>query len=167
MNFYPQAHPVKDSYLHSACALGNLALVRMLADVLEVESVDEKLGRTPLMQAVDNDCFEVSQYLLQTKNARWDVADVNGDNCLHLAARSSDGRLLELIVARAMTSVDALNTRGETALLCAVKCGRTANVKLLLNQGADVKVRDEEGRSALDWATANKSKEIADVLQGK
>jgi ankyrin repeat protein len=153
--------------LHSACALGNLALVQMLAEVLEVESVDGTLGRTPLMQAVDNDCLEVSKYLLEVKNAQWDVVDENGDNCLHLAARSSDGRLLQLIVSRASTSVDAVNARGETALLCAVKCGRTANVELLLNQGADVTVRDVDERTALDWATANKCKDIADVLQGK
>lgn len=138
-----------------------------MAEVLDVEGVDAKLGRTPLMLAVDNDRTETAAYLLEAKGARLDVVDVHQDNCLHLAARSSDDRLLELIVSRAATSVDAVNARAETALLCAAKCGRTANVNLLLIHGADPHLKDVDGCMALDWAIVNKHKDIVDILQGK
>lgn len=152
----------QDSYLHLACAAGNLALVKILAKVMGAEIVN-KLGRTPLMQAVDNDWFETAKYLLEDIGVRSQVADNNGDTCLHLAARSSDNKLLRLFTERNL-AVDALNFRRETALVCAAKCGRTANVEILQSHGASPDSRDKDGRTALDWAAENKHKEIVDIL---
>ncbi|GHU89391.1 hypothetical protein FACS189476_08280 [Spirochaetia bacterium] len=48
--------------------------------------------------------------------------------------------------------VNACNDYGWTPLVFAVSNGNAASLQVLLDTGADIRVRDNEGNTALDWA---------------
>lgn len=79
-----------------------------------------------------------------------DFADIhNHDNtCLHLAARSSDSRLIKSLLA-AKPSLDPTNAQGVTPLMLAAIHGNVENVIALLEAGADKEIA-LESRHALD-----------------
>jgi ankyrin repeat protein len=60
---------------------------------------------------------------------------------------------VELILARG-GRVDDVDNRGRTALMMAAEQGHTAIAKRLVAAGADVALRDKDGRSAADLATS-------------
>jgi ankyrin repeat protein len=43
--------------------------------------------------------------------------------------------------------------------------GHTEVVELLIAKNADINAKDEDGRTALDWAVSGGKKEIADLLR--
>lgn len=53
---------------------------------------------------------------------------------------------------------------GDTALLLAAGDGLTKHVRLLLAHGADVRARDDKGRTALELASAWGYTDIAQIL---
>lgn len=60
--------------------------------------------------------------------------------------------------------IDALDTKGESALICAAKNKRNDLVKLLIQLGADVNLQSEDGTTALIEAYGRKDKECAHML---
>jgi len=54
---------------------------------------------------------------------------------------------------------------GGTALMLAAANGHAETVKLLLDRGADLKVRDNEGKTALVWAREKSHPEIAQLIE--
>ena len=54
-----------------------------------------------------------------------------------------------------------------TALMHAVSSNRALTVKLLLEAGADINMKDESGRTALMWAVERGHTDIVELLQGK
>ena len=62
----------------------------------------------------------------------------------------------------------AIDTNGATALHKASSCGMRAFVELLLNDGADMEVKDRSGRTPFDAATQNQlngSAAVFDLLR--
>ena len=60
--------------------------------------------------------------------------------------------------------VNIVTPRGETALSIAVKKNKLEIVKLLIEKGADVKHRNKDGLSAIDFAILPGFKDIAVYL---
>jgi ankyrin repeat protein len=60
--------------------------------------------------------------------------------------------------------VNARSNPGYTPLHLAVTNLCVETVKLLLENGADPKIRDDSGKTALDWALPFKIKEIAEII---
>jgi ankyrin repeat protein len=52
-----------------------------------------------------------------------------------------------------------------TALIYAAAWGRTEIVRALIDRGADILVRDDDGRTALDWAREADQNETAGILE--
>jgi ankyrin repeat protein len=61
---------------------------------------------------------------------------------------------------------DTQNIRGDTALYFAIKYGHTQAVQLLLEHGADVNVRNEDGNTPSKLASSElyKHQEIVELL---
>ncbi|MCA1612914.1 MAG: ankyrin repeat domain-containing protein [Acidobacteria bacterium] len=91
--------------------------------------------------------------MLLAAGANADVADGGGQTPLMLSARGGSVETIRsLLAAGARASVNAKDLRGLTALTHAVEGAahaRVEKVKLLLAAGAEVGVRDNQGRTAL------------------
>ena len=160
------------TYLHVAAGQGSGPeiidhLVGLGADV-EARMKD---GSTPLHAAVENtDGLERQTALIDAllgHGADLDSGDDKGDTPLHrLAATYHTGHygghvsgLIPVLIGRG-ADVDATNDRGETPLHVAARTSNRArsqfNMEELLDGGADVSVRDNEGNLAADlvWISA-------------
>jgi ankyrin repeat protein len=59
------------------------------------------------------------------------------------------------------------NEDGETALMVAAENGRLQNVRALVHAGADMNLKDGEGKNALSLAIENEHRSIVRLLRAK
>ena len=161
--------------LHIAVTKSNIDIVtRLLDQDVNVHSVTID-GKTPLHIAVDKGEETIIQKLL-TQKADPNLKDVLGNTSLHLAVRvkqelkpwrvrvrtsytrpsQTPYRVCSLQTVQAIidhgASVNAVNTRGQTALWFACVDGQESFVKFLLDTEADPNIIDKYGESCLHAA---------------
>ena len=146
----------------------------------EVDRMGVLLGRDPgLANAVANDGFgplglasffghERAVQLLLEHGARVDTASSNG---MHVMPLHSAAAARSVPIARLLLEHGApVNARqggsgsGFTPLMEAAFNGQVDMVEILLDQGADRHLRDEEGRTAADHASARGHVSLAERL---
>jgi pectate lyase len=123
--------------LHYAVICGRTEVVNLLLKHGAYINARDTSGCTPLHYAFKNKHYELAEFLIEH-----DV-DVNlsvnerGDTALHSAVRSSNLRIIELIMTKG-ADVAVRNDDGQTALDIAMDRGRTKIVKLLANNRSSV-----------------------------
>ena len=91
----------------------------------------------------------------------------NEENALHLASKSLNGDsecleyLLETPLKKCINDVDKF---GFTALHLAAKLGQEDRVKILLEKGANIELKDHKGNTALHLASSKGHLEVMQVL---
>ena len=60
--------------------------------------------------------------------------------------------------------IDAESPNGTTPLMMAARYGNTGTVKLLIDAGADVTLRNQQGLSARDFARTAERQDVADLI---
>lgn len=108
---------------------------------------------------------ENSLLMLLKKGSRIDVGDNRGWNAIHEAAAANHIGCLKLLLKKGRKYVNQKTMEGETALTLA--CCREASVDLvrvLLDNGADVNMGNNEDFTPLHQACKNGKLEIAEVL---
>ena len=136
--------------LHFAAKSGSVDAVRFLVEdaKLGVNAMDNA-GKLPLSYAVLGNHIEVVEYLLSKG------AEVNGQGMTPLMIAGSWGHveLIELLVARgAKPDLQTGDLENMTALHIDVEANRHVAAAVLLQLGADAKVKREDGKTALDMA---------------
>ena len=96
-------------------------------------------------------------------------ADVNGVNkhkktALILAASRRKKTVVDLLLKKSPKMIDNQDADGNTALIYAAVLGFPDIVDSLLKAGAKKDIRNKDGKTALDWATINKNREIINLL---
>ncbi|KAL4993593.1 hypothetical protein BDV10DRAFT_199466 [Aspergillus recurvatus] len=87
-----------------------------------------------------------------------------GDRILHLAASAGRLQAIEtLLQAFPVLTVDQLNDKGETPLLCACRAGQVATVLGLVRLGADASTVAPTGECCLHWLVSFGDEEIEEV----
>jgi hypothetical protein len=82
---------------------------------------------------------------------------------LHAAARQNNTNVIHRLVAQGV-NVDARYKEEMTALMVAASKGNRSSVEMLLMLGADKKIRDAKGKSALVHAQENQQTNVFDLL---
>ena len=99
------------------------------------------------------------------------AADQSGNTALLTATMHGDGNyeIVRLFLERSETDVNAMDMYiGRTALMWVAMKGLTRLVKLLLERkDIDVNVTDTDGKTALQFATANGHEAIVRLLEEK
>ena len=110
--------------------------------------LSNKHGETPLMiAAIDGDMPVVKELVLQ-KHAR---VDHLGWTPLHYACTKGQLEVAHFLVANGAI-VDSTSLNGSTPLMMAVQSGNEQLIRFLLDQGADISIRNGIGFSAIDIA---------------
>jgi ankyrin repeat protein len=121
-------------------------------------------GMRALKQAVKEGNKPMINALLRKASVTEDDEDGTEDTILMLAISDEDRYLAKLLLNRGADP--DFSTRGRvTPLMKASRLGDTDMVKLLLFRGAEVNLRDEKDKSALDYANARKRFKIIELLK--
>lgn len=125
------------------------------------------LGESPLMMAALRGHLEPARRLIQRG------AEVNkpGWTALHYAAARSEPDSVEMVrlLLKHHAYIDAESPNKTTPLMMAAHYGHRDVVRLLLQEGADASLRNEQGLSAMDFAQRAGRNDmlalVADALQ--
>lgn len=151
-----------------AAEAGSAAAIRLLLDAgASVNRGNARTGATALMSAAHNEHRDAVRALLDG-GADVDRQDHEGQTALMRTVRRADYanvRATARMLLEAGASRDLADKRGWTALTHAIRAPSVAMVELLVAHGADVTLRDAEGRTAAEHArTSPYPKEIAAAL---
>ena len=122
-----------------------------------------KSGENPLMMAsIEGELPLVETLVLKNK------AEVNksGWTPLHYACTTGKLSVAEFLIARG-AKVNALSPSETTPLMMAVGSGNDLLIKLLLDNGADLRMRNHEGYSAIDVAALFSKDDIREGLMSR
>jgi ankyrin repeat protein len=182
-----------DDYF-GAVKLDNIKLVRsLLQRGFDPNTVDEERGETGLIIAVREDAGKVFDLLLNTKDVNLDARARNGDTALmmaaykgrydvakalldkgaepnqtgwaalHYAAAVGNNQIVQLLLDHS-AYIDAESPNQTTPIRMAARGGHILTVKLLLDEGADLTLKNGAGMTALDFARAGGFKDIVEGL---
>jgi ankyrin repeat protein len=129
---------------------------------LELECKDNR--STPLMMACVAKSDAVVE-LLCTLGADVTHTDAYGNTALLTAADvGCSAALLQFLLQQRGVNINQTNINGNTALSSAAAAGRAAAVKVLLEHGADVRLKDKDGQTAVYGAVAAQHLQIVRLL---
>jgi ankyrin repeat protein len=92
-------------------------------------------------------------------------AEVNrpGWTALHYAAASGSNEIVAMLLDKS-AYIDAESPNKTTPIMMAARSGHILTVKLLLDEGADATLKNEQGMTAIDFATKFDHRDIAEGL---
>ncbi|MCB9492940.1 MAG: ankyrin repeat domain-containing protein [Epsilonproteobacteria bacterium] len=152
--------------LHRALLENNIEIAQ---ELLKAEGIDvnkpNKPGDTPLHMAVSERNVKGVQVLRGAKGIEVNKPNKFGVTPLHLAVNREDEEVVQALLNFEGIAVNERDMSGATALLDAVKRGNFAIVNALFAKGADVSLKDKQGKSAIDVARENGFTEIVELLE--
>lgn len=110
-------------------------------------SIQNPQGETPLMLASINNQMDLAKVLI----ARGAAVNQTGWTPLHYAASKGHVEMMRLLIEH-HAYLDAASPNGTTPLMMAAHYGSPMATKLLLEEGADPRLKNKLGLSALDFA---------------
>jgi len=170
-----------------------LTVREMLERGFDPNTLSEK-GQLPLYLAMRDGSFRVAEVLLAQPGLRIDAANAAGETALmqaalrghvdwvrrlldrgatferegwtplHYAASGPETAAVALLLDRG-ARIDAPSPNRSTALMMASRYGPESTVELLLARGASLKVRNDLGLGAADFARLGGREGLADRLQ--
>ncbi|KAG9943476.1 hypothetical protein KCU85_g8660, partial [Aureobasidium melanogenum] len=160
------------SPLLAACVNGHKNVVEYLLSLDGVEvNCRSDFGKTPLIAAAKAGNHDLCRLLL-AKGAFVDFQAPDDDTALIAAAEA--GKLstvqmmlksrADVLLLRNGAGIDAQDSDGETSLHSAARAGDLDMVRLLISKKAKINVKNDEGRSALDFACGENHLEVIQYL---
>lgn len=165
---------MSDYPLHQACMNNNLSQVQEILQNSEDSAKDiierDQDNRTPLHWATSFQCNEIVTYLLShMKTIDLDtLTDEAGWTPFHIAASVGNLFILKELFERDIKpDINLQTVQGVTALHLAVSKSHFTVVDYLLNNGANVRIRDKKGQIPLHRAVAIGSIKLVTLLCDK
>ena len=152
--------------LHFASALSNQEVVEFLLKLNEISvNATDNSNQTPLMHACINGGRLDNIKMLIQNGADIQARDCNGLTVLHFASVSSNQEVVEFLLKLNEISVNATDNSNQTPLMHAcINGGRLDNIKMLIQNGADIQARDCNGLTVLHFASVSSNQEVVEFL---
>ncbi len=156
--------------LEGAIVQGNRARFDQLLNAsVDINALGHSPYRTndlaPLLVALDKPEYAPYALALIQRGANLTPKGIyEGVTVLMLAAGGSTSEVMQALLAKQKFDINQRNPNGETALSYAVAAGMAANVKFLLERGADVSEKSGEG-SLIEIARQQGYTEIVKLLE--
>jgi uncharacterized protein len=156
-----QPSPPQYSLLHLAAWENAEKSLSVLLKHPQVQvDVLSALGETPLMIAALKGYLGVAQQLLKAGA----YPNKTGWTPLHYAASAGNVEMMQLLLD-AHAYIDAESPNKTTPLMMAARSKEIGVVKFLLDEGADMTLKNEQGFSAIDFAEKAGAQDIAQGLR--
>ncbi|XP_049620161.1 histone-lysine N-methyltransferase EHMT1a isoform X5 [Syngnathus scovelli] len=153
----------KRTPLHAAATEGHEEICHMLIQAgANLEMLDEA-QRTPLMAACENNHLETVKYLIRA-GASINHKDVMGLTCLHLASKLGHYGIVQHLLTRSSKCINCQDDGGWTPITWAIEHKHKEVFYLLLENGADVNIRDKEQNVCLHWAALSGCAHLTQAL---
>lgn len=136
---------------------GNLSVVVALLDAgADVNICESELGAkgNALMRAADYDRVDVIHELIK-RGIDWNAKDVLHRSAIHSAAINGSFRSLAVLLDLPQIDINLQDVNGNTPMHDAAGSFDSLALKLLLDKGAKIDVRNHRGKTPLDTARAN------------
>lgn len=128
--------------------------------------VDKDSQVPPFLMACSQGKFKMIEIMLKSNNSEEVIKcqDVYGQTCLHHCARAiNSSHIIPYLVQRG-AYVNSTDNKGQTPMMMSIVAGSTSGVKTLLELGADVLIKDIDGKNALHHAVTRNRKKIVNLL---
>ncbi|XP_071085551.1 serine/threonine-protein phosphatase 6 regulatory ankyrin repeat subunit A-like [Haliotis cracherodii] len=143
-----------DNILHLACMGGHMETVKFVLSLNLVDINSRGLrSRTPVMKAALKGHREVVE-LLVSDGADVSLVNVYGDNTLHLACRRGHIETAKFVLSLNLVDINSRGWRSRTPVMRATVVGHREVVELLVSEGADVSLVDDDGNNIFHLACA-------------
>lgn len=160
--------------LHHVCRSGTEKAAKYLLSVCQDLCLvtRDKLMKTPLMLAVEDDKLDVVTHVVQKVrkvNNHLNVQDAEGCTALHHAMRKGQKNIVKVLL-ESQAKTQMKNSEGQKPLMLACEHGRLDCVKLLwTSSGKSISVnsQDNQNRTALMLACMNCHEDVALFLVNK
>jgi ankyrin repeat protein len=137
-------------------------MAKLLKEVPKLAYLQNNLTHYPIHSAILNNQTENIKLLLNLPEGSL-LPDKYDWLALHYAARYSSGEIIKLC-CQATPNKDIPDYLGKTPLMLAAELGRLSAVEILIDQGAQITLRDQEGLNVWDYAAGSGNKELLDWL---
>lgn len=149
---------------HQGVAMGDVEVIRRLADLgISVDARDRE-GNTALHEAARRENVVMAELLLDL-GADIEAVNAYGETPLFMAAREETMDILPFLVERG-ARVDVTDRWGNNPLHFLASMGRISEVELLLKEGADREERNIWGETPRDIADERGDSPLVRILDG-
>ena len=169
------------------------AIAALLRRGLDPNLIEGERGDSGMILALREDSMKVFAVLLNAGDINLDAQARNGDTALMIAAYKKNKPAVEALLAKnaevnkpgwtalhyaaaigandivqllldKYAYIDAESPNKTTPIMMAARGGHILTVKLLLDEGADAALKNDQGLSAIDFALKNEFQDIVDGL---
>jgi ankyrin repeat protein len=162
--------------LHYSAEIGDLKKIKLLIGQIQIrlgieidvnETINES-SQTPLMIASGNGHADIVDFLLQN-GANVNAVNRSGETALiRIAQNSIINKDVQLTIVEQLilagSTINAQEKYGKTALILATESDSPKTVRKLLENGADISIKDDNEDTALNIAISNKMTEIETII---
>ncbi|XP_048733464.1 titin homolog isoform X3 [Ostrea edulis] len=157
--------------LVTAVNTGNAEICRfLLENGAKIDATDRKLKRSALQYAILAKNLEIFDILLKY-NPSLDQGDYRGKTALHRICAIKDPRYFQRVIKHYGTFPDHIMEQetddGVTPVIAACQSGNSQQLKELIDQGASIITKDDNGRTALHYCADNLETQCAEMLLAK
>lgn len=150
--------------LMKAASEGDTVSINQLLSKKADPSILDSEGSTALMIAIYNEQTEAAKALVGA-GTDLNVFNNMGESALIAATSTNNVEVIKAILAKDKTQINKANKNNETALMKAAAVGSLEVVRLLINAGANRKIKDHLGRTAYDIAKSSQNAESLKYLK--
>lgn len=159
----PKKHDSRADDIRKAICSSKIDELMGIMNSVDLNILDGE-GRTPLINSIINENFEIVQWLF-TQGVDVNIQDRAGLSALHFSVQNKNLELCKSLLQK-KASIDLKDTYGNTPLWKATFDARGDYniVKVLVSKGADVNSKNNAGRSPIDFAMQIKDDDLLKIL---
>jgi ankyrin repeat protein len=148
---------------------GHIVTVRRLLKSDASWNLKDKTGATPFIVAAKNGHLGIVKFLVETYRPNLNDRDRSGRTALSYAAECGRTPVVHYLLrrqAQGLEMVETLDRQDESALVWAAKKNRFLIIQLLMNYGANFRLKDRNNRMPLSHAAEYDSWQVINLLLG-